>query len=132
MKIAWRCYRGVALAILALFPLALLANEPSSPSCPAIDVSAPIQAAPRLRAYIDPATGKLREPTTEELRQLAEERLKARAATPRVFEIVTHPNGMQSVHLGDAFLFNVRMETLPDGTAKIECVPPATRPDVEK
>ena len=131
MKTGPGCYLIVAFAILALLPLALLVNEPSSPSCPAIDVPAPVQT-PRLRAFLDPVTGKLREPTADELRHIAEERLKARAAAPREFQIVTHANGMQSVHLGDAFLFNVRMETLPDGSKKIECVPPAAGPGVEK
>ena len=63
----------------------------------------------------------------EELRQLAEERLNSRAATPRVFEIVTHPDGMKSVDLGDAFLFDIRVETLPDGSTRTVCVPHASR-----
>jgi hypothetical protein len=116
-----------ALALAALSPSPLAAAGPAPESCPAIDPTA--AAAPRLRVFIDPATGRLREPTAEELRQLAEERLRSRAPSePRVFEIVTHPDGMRSVDLGDAFLFDVRVEMLPDGSTKTVCVPHATRP----
>jgi hypothetical protein len=118
--------RRKALAFaLAWIPLAAGARpvpEPK-PECPAIDVPAPAAA---VRAFVDPATGKLRPPTADELRQIAEERLKARRAAPaRLFEVVTSPDGMQSVDLGDAFLFDVRLETQPDGSTRIECVPHA-------
>ena len=33
---------------------------------------------------------------------------------------------MKSVDLGEAFLFDVRIETLPDGSTKTTCVPHAT------
>jgi hypothetical protein len=129
MKIDLRRCPTAALAALVLLPLAVLANEPPPRSCPAIDIPAPVPAAPRVRAFVDPATGKLREPTVDELRELAEERLRSRAAAaPRVFEIVTHPDGMRSVDLGDAVLFDVRVETLPDGSTRTVCVPHATRP----
>lgn len=114
------------MAALALLPLAALANEPPPP-CPAIDVPAPVSSAPRVRAFVDPVTGKLREPTADELRELAEARWKSRAAqAPRVFEVVTHPDGMKTVDLGDAFLMDVRIERLPDGTMQTTCVPHAT------
>ena len=35
---------------------------------------------------------------------------------------------MKTVDLGDAFLFDVRIETLPDGSTKTTCVPHATPP----
>jgi hypothetical protein len=113
------------LALLVLFPAAAPAEERGAAVCPAIDIPAPT--APGVRAFVDAATGKLREPTPDELRQLAEERLKARTARPQpVFEVVTHPDGMKTVDLGDAFLFDVRVETLPDGTLRTTCVPHAT------
>lgn len=125
MKIAPRLFPTAALAALVLLPLPAMANEIPL-RCPAID-PAPVPASPRVRAFVDPATGKLREPRPDELRQLAEERLKSRAAqAPHVFEIVTHPDGMKSVDLGDAFLFDVRIEKLPDGSTKTVCVPHAT------
>ena len=112
-----------------MLPLSASGNAAPPKDCPAIDIPAPI--APvrsAVRAFVDPVTGKLREPTADELRQLAEERLKSkRAAAPRVFEVVTYPDGMQAVDLGDAFLFDVRLKTLPDGSTRIECVPRAAR-----
>jgi hypothetical protein len=126
MRIALNLRSTAALAALALLPLSALASEPAPP-CPAIDPAAP--AASRVRAFVDPATGKLREPTADELRAIAEARLQARAAkAPTVFEVVSYPDGMKSVDLGEAFLFDVRIETLPDGSTKTTCVPHATPP----
>ncbi len=120
-----RC--GRTLAALALLGLSAAAGAAGPEECPAIDVPAPVRTAPRVRAFVDPATGKLREPTADELRALAEARLKSRAAqAPRVFEVVTHPDGMVTVDLGDAFLMDVRIEKLPDGSVKTICVPHAT------
>jgi hypothetical protein len=97
------------------------------PSCPAID--GPARAAPRVRAFVDPATGRLREPTADELRRIAEERLAAHPApSSRVFVVVEHPDGMKSVDLGDAFLFDVKVETREDGTSRLVCVPPSGLP----
>jgi len=128
MKTTLRRWPIAALAAFALLPFAVLANEPPPRTCPAIDIPAAISSAHRIRVFVDPATGRLREPTAEQLRELAEERLRSRAAeTPHVFEIVTHPDGMKSVDLGDAFLFDVRVETLPDGSTRTVCVPHASR-----
>ena len=102
-------------------------TESQASTCPAIDAPAP--ASPRVRAFVDPVTGQLRDPTAEELRRIAEERRAVReAAPPRVFVIVEHPDGMKSVDLGDAFLFDVKLETLPDGSPKITCVPRSGAP----
>ena len=117
--------RTPALAALALLGLSAAAGAAGPEDCPAIDVPAPAGA--RVRAFIDPATGKLREPTPDELRALAEARLKARAAQPPpVFEVVTYPDGMKVVDLGEAFLFDLRVEMLPDGSTKTTCVPHTT------
>lgn len=100
---------------------------PEASACPAIDAPAP--PLPRVRAFVDPATGQLREPTADELRRLAEERLAARAAAaPQVFVVVEHPDGMKSVDLGDAFLFDVKVEAGEDGASRIVCVPPSGGP----
>ena len=107
------------MAWLVLAPA--LGAAPESPVCPAIDAPAPVSAG--VRAFVDPTTGKLREPTADELRRIAEERLARRAAAPRTFEVVTHPDGMKTVDLGDAFLFDVRATTDPDGTLRLVCVP---------
>jgi hypothetical protein len=116
--------RVLLAALLAAAPSTSERPPAAAPPCPAIDAPAP--AAFRVRAFVDPATGRLREPTADELRQLAEERLATRAAAPpRVFVIVEHPDGMKSVDLGDAFLFDVKVETGEDGACRIVCVPPS-------
>lgn len=119
--------RIAVAALLGASALRAASPQEAAPPCPAIDPPAP--AAPRVRAFVDPVTGQLREPTADELRRIAEERRAAReAAPPRVFVIVEHPDGMKSVDLGDAFLFDVRLETLPDGSPKITCVPRSGAP----
>jgi len=117
------------LSFLLAFGGGSAASPTASPAsaCPAVD--APATAAPRVRAFIDPATGRLRPPTADELRRLAEERLAARQASPpRVFVVVEHPDGMKSVDLGDAFLFDVKVETREDGRSEVVCVPPSPLP----
>lgn len=111
----------LSLVVAVAAPTAATAREKPSEVCPAID--APVTA-PRLHVFVDPATGRPRPPTAEELRRLAEERLAARAnAPPRVFTVITHANGMKSVDLGDAFLFDLRVVRQPDGTTRLECLP---------
>ena len=128
-----RAPKTPALAALALLGLSAAAGAAGPVECPAIDVPAPIFSPARVRAFVDPATGKLREPTVDELRAIAEARLKSRAAKPpTVFEVVTSPDGMKSVDLGDAFLFDVRIDTLPDGSTTTTCVPHATPARAEK
>ena len=119
--------RVLLAAFLAAAPSGSARPPAEAPPCPAIDAPAP--PLPRVRAFIDPATGQLREPTADELRRLAEERLARRAAaSARVFVVVEHPDGMKSVDLGDAFLFDVKVETGEDGASRIVCVPPAGAP----
>jgi hypothetical protein len=113
----------LVLSLLSLLPCAAFGQEKRSSACPAIDAPSPVS---RIRVFVDPVTGKVREPTADELRELAEARLAARrAAAPRVFEVVTYSDGMKAVDLGDAFLFDLRVETLSDGKTKLACVPHA-------
>ena len=110
-------------ALLLILSAAVAAAQENPPEvCPAIDVPAP--AAARVRVFVDSATGRRREPTADELRRLAEERLATkRAAPPPVFEVITYSDGMTSVDLGDAFLFDVRIARQPDGSTRLECLP---------
>ncbi len=123
--------RGAAFAAAAMGHLVAGAAELQPAQCPAIDNPAPPAAAAsaRIRAFIDPATGKLRAPTAEELRQIAEDRLRAKAsAAPRVFDVVVYPDGTKWVDLQEAFLFDLVMEIRPDGSTGLRCVPRAVRP----
>jgi len=122
-----RFFAGAAIAAsLAVLPALLLADGPVV--CPAIDHPAPVSAsAPGIRAAIDPATGALRTPTAEERMAASARKRAARAETMRNLEVVVHPNGMKTVDLGDAFLFDVVVETAPDGTIGYRCVPGAAQ-----
>ena len=119
--------RSVLVAGLALLPgLFLLAEDPSD--CPPIDPPALLRAAPTpgLRAFRDPVTGQLRQPTAEEAAALA--RVQAEAAPERqpVFEVIVHPDGMRSVDLQGAFLSAAVATRNPDGSITVHCVPAGT------
>ncbi len=120
---SFRVIRSLAV-VSAFFAVSLsaYAAEPASQACPPVDV--PALAPPGVRAFIDPATGKHRAPTVQELRQIAEARLQARRAKLATLVVETHPGGMKSVDLGDAFLMDV---VIPDGAARMRCVPAAGR-----
>jgi hypothetical protein len=121
---------AIALAFAALLSIPLAAQESSAETCPAIDTPSTGNRQSSIgnhqfRAFIDPATGKLRPPTAEELRQLAEERRRSRSEAAPIFEIVVHPDGTKSVDLQDAFLFDLVAERLPDGSMRFRCLPRA-------
>jgi len=122
--------RMIASCLATLAAAALLANpapqERSMENCSAIDDPSPARSVPRVRAFIDPATGKLRAPTADELRQIAEAR-RSRAGAPPFFDVVVYPDGMKSVDLQDAFLVDFIAEKLPDGTTRFRCVPRSWR-----
>jgi hypothetical protein len=96
-----------------------------------------------VRAFIDPATGQLREPTPEEAASLT--RFLVRAfALPAAPQVVQYPNGMLSAQLGEEYMNDVIVRKNPDGTLSWVCVPrplseivlktpaPPKSPDLEK
>ncbi len=123
---AFRVVRSLAV-VSALFVISLCvyAAEPAPPFCPPVD--APALAAPGVRAFTDPVTGKRRAPTAAELRQIAEERLQTRRAKISALVVETHSGGMKSVDLGDAFLMEVVLEKGPDGKSRTRCAPASGR-----
>ena len=75
-----------------------------------------------MRAFVDPATGQLREPTAEEAATL--NRFLVRAfALPTGPEVVQYPNGMLSAQLGEEYMNDVIVRKNPDGTLSWVCVP---------
>ncbi len=109
------------LGLVALWPSWLAAAGAAPESCPAIDP--PPRPAWNLRVFLDPSTGKRRAPTAEELRALAEERLRRRAESPRVYDVVVYPDGTRYVNLQGAFGFDVIAEKKPGSPAQLRCVP---------
>ena len=91
---------------------------PAAPeTCPAIDPPAAAVSA-GVRAFVDPATGKLRPPTAEERRQLA----AAADRSARTYEVVVRPDGTRIVELDDAFFMSVVATKRPDGALQFRCL----------
>jgi hypothetical protein len=72
------------------------------------------------RAFRDPATGKLREPTPEEARELSRREAR-KSVAPATFEVVVHPDGTKSVDLKGAFAMSLVARRHPDGSITYEC-----------
>ena len=78
-----------------------------------------------MKAYIDPATGKLREPTAEDAAAVAAAAAKSRqaqAARPEPV-VVQHASGMVSAELGEEYMEDVVVRKNADGTLAFQCVP---------
>lgn len=99
------------------------ARAVATPPRPAVDVPA---GAAR-RAFLDPQTGQLRQPTPEEAARLGAETRAARKRALAELEVVVHPDGSKSVDLKDAFLVDLVARRNPDGSLSIQCLPPGTR-----
>ena len=101
------------------------ANE-TSVGRPAADTACPADdrfARASFRAFIDPQTGQLREPTPEEVQALSR---AARAEFVRAvesLEAVVHPDGMVSVDLKGLFMQDLVVVKRPDGSLSMRCVP---------
>jgi hypothetical protein len=90
----------------------------SAEPCPADDTATQSG----MRAFIDPATGQLREPTAEEAAELS--RAGERRALARVApQVVQRPGGMISAQLGDEYMNDVVVRKNADGTLVFKCVP---------
>ena len=79
------------------------------------------------RAFRDPQTGKLREPTPEEAAALAR-RDAGKAAAQGHFEVIVHPDGMKSVDLKGAFSMSLVARRNADGSISYVCAPPSAVP----
>jgi hypothetical protein len=97
----------------------------AEPACPPVDVVAPAAAAPGLRAFLDPQTGELREPTAEEAQAVSRAAREAFARAVNNLQAVVHPDGMISVDLGDLFLQDLVAVKGPDGSISMRCLPRA-------
>lgn len=73
------------------------------------------------RVFVDPATGKVRKPTAEELRALP--RATTPATTPQL-RSYTLPNGTTIVKFGPEMMQRMSAETGPDGELHARCNTP--------
>jgi hypothetical protein len=107
---------AAGLALAAASGLAFPAPPPDT--CPAIDP--PTAASPDrgIRVFVDPATGKLRRPTSEERRRIA---LSSRDRSGKTYEVLVRPDGTRIVKLDETFLMSVVATVNPDGTISYSC-----------
>ena len=98
------------------------ASAQNAPATPAQAPSAEAAGQAGMRAFIDPATGQLREPTSEEAAGLTRFMVRT-LAMPAAPEVVRHPNGMVSAQLGEEYMNDVVVRKNPDGTLSWACVP---------
>ncbi len=121
----------ISLTILAACAAAAVPAFPgpdAPPACPAIDP--PPAPAGGVRAFVDPATGKLGPPTAAQKRQTVR---PARDRASRTYEVVVRPDGSRLVELDDTFFMSVVATTGADGAVRYRCVsaPAATPADAK-
>ena len=105
-------------------PAATSAAKPEAAKPPA-ETPAETAGQAGMKAYIDPATGKLREPTAEDAAAAAAAAAKSRqaqAARPEPV-VVQHSSGMVSAELGEEYMEDVVVRKNADGTLAFQCVP---------
>jgi hypothetical protein len=113
-------------------PAAQSAQESSGAAPPTSAQSSPtIEASPNtegnaVRAYIDPATGKLREPTPEEVAALAAAEAAQKKSATGAQDKTTQPkevrlpNGVIKIELGDSGQTTLQGCVAKDGDVKME------------
>ena len=75
------------------------------------------------RAFIDPATGELREGTPEEQRALSAGARTEASNAAEIPEMVVYPDGMIVVDLKGQFMQSVTVVRNPDGSLSTRCGP---------
>lgn len=120
----------IRLAFLAAATLAALtvaARQPDSiPSprerAPEVDAAwEPLPLGVGLRVWIDPETGRFREPTKQEALAAAESARASRNKSIEGLEVEYRADGSKHVNLQDRFMHSLRVIVSPDGTATFSC-----------
>jgi hypothetical protein len=81
-----------------------------------------------LRAFIDPQTGQLREPTPQEAQALSRAAQEAFARAVESLEAVVHPDGTISVDLKSLFMQDLVAVKDSEGSLSVHCVPDSEKP----
>jgi hypothetical protein len=98
---------------------AVAAQPAAGPACPADDGVGRAG----FRAFIDPQTGQLRQPTPEEAQALSRAARKEFEQTVKNLQPIVHPDGTISVDLQGLFMQDLVAVKNPDGSLSIRCVP---------
>ena len=115
-------------AALAAAPLSLTAAPGAPGEPPAICPADDSVAGPGLRAFLDPETGQLREPTPEEAQALSAATRARIAREIESLEAIVHPDGMVSMELKGLFDQHLVVVRAPDGSLSTRCVEAAEAP----
>ena len=81
-----------------------------------------------IRVFVDPATGQLRRPTSEERQRIA---LSSRDRSGKTYDVLVRPDGTRIVKLDETFLMSVVATVNPDGTTSYSCRKGSVRPTDE-
>lgn len=124
--------RVTLLAAAALLTAAAYATDPSTTTappanpgaveCPAIDgAEGTLLVGEGLRAFVDPKTGQLREPSAEESAALAATSRVARNKSVEGLEVEYRRDGSKFVDLQGRFMHSLRVTRNADGTTSYVC-----------
>lgn len=110
--------RQVVMAGIALAALVAAASARQTRTSQPSQAAAAPHAVPMQRAFIDPQTGALREPTAEEVKEMAQE-MAAASAMPAEPEPITSAEGFPGLKLSDDFSTYTVASKNADGTVSI-------------
>jgi len=124
--------RVVSFAAAAVVSTTAFAAEPgtataSSPELPAQECQStepaeePLPVGMGLRAFIDPETGRLRQPTSEEAAAFAASSRVARNKSIEGLEVEYRKDGSKFVDLQGRFMHSLRVTRNADGTSSFTC-----------
>lgn len=122
----------ILLAAAALVATAAYATDPrpatesparsAAPECPVAEAAPePLPVGEGLRAFIDPKTGKLRQPTTEELAAMSAASRVARNKSIEGLEVEYRKDGSKFVDLQGRFMHSLRVTRNADGSTSYTC-----------
>jgi len=114
------------LAVTTLLSCAAMAQQAPAPAAdPPSDEPRPSPVSRNvggLTVSIDPATGRLVPPTTEQQRRLADALATLLDRRTDDLVIEQHPNGMRMVDLRGGFQNATLLRVMPDGTIALQCI----------
>lgn len=106
----------LGILVVAALPGVAAADDPEQEKKPVA------RSAESMQVFVDPATGRLRQPTPEEARQLAEQLRPWLRRDIEELEVVRHPSGMLSVDLKGRFQSVAFATVEPTGKLAFQCL----------
>lgn len=125
-------HRLILLAAAAVVATAAYATDPrpetesparpDAPECPVAEVAPePLPIGEGLRAFVDPKTGQLRQPTAEELASISAASRVARNKSIEGLEVEYRKDGSKFVDLQGRFMHSLRVTRNANGSMNYTC-----------